>query len=153
MPLFVFVLANGRHMVSERLPLLMDWCLIGIHFSIFSCSKNGTDKDCAKIKRNRHVKRVMKVVEERGFSMLFILLCFPFSPSAIINVVAGLSNIKLKPFILAVFLGKAVMIFSIAYIGSSIVEFYRNPVKTIIIIVCISVFLAAGKFIEKRFIK
>lgn len=154
LPLFVFVLANGA-----AYGLLKGFLYSWIGASLGSISvflvvrKMERTRFVQKLKGNRHVKRVMKVVEERGFGLLFILLCFPFSPSAIINVVAGLSNIKLKPFILAVFLGKAVMIFSIAYIGSSIVEFYRNPVKTIIIIVCISVFWLLGKFIEKRFIK
>ncbi|MUV36565.1 putative membrane protein YhjE [Lentibacillus sp. JNUCC-1] len=77
-------------------------------------------------------------------------MCFPFSPSSVINVVSGLSKISTQQFILAVLLGKSVMIFSIAYIGSSILSFAENPVRTIVVAVCILLFWVVGKFIEKR---
>lgn len=106
-----------------------------------------------KVRNNKQVKRVTKWVEKRGFSPLFILLCFPFSPSSVINVVAGLSKVNIYQFILAVFLGKAVMIFSIAYVGSSIIEFARNPLKTVIVLICIILFWLFGKYLERRLLK
>ncbi|WP_163537111.1 TVP38/TMEM64 family protein [Gracilibacillus sp. YIM 98692] len=102
------------------------------------------------IRKNKQVSKVMNWLERHGFGPLFLLLCFPFSPSAIINLVAGLSAVSLYQFVLAVLLGKAVMIFTVAYIGNSIVSFAQNPVKTIVVGVCILIFWVIGKFIEKR---
>lgn len=103
-----------------------------------------------KIKKNKQVSRVTSWVERHGFWPLFLLLCFPFSPSAIINVVAGLSKVSTHQFILAVLLGKTVMIFSISYVGSSIMEFAQNPMKTIVVLIGIGLFWAIGKYLEKR---
>lgn len=103
-----------------------------------------------KVRENKQVKIVTGWMKEHGFGPLFILLCFPFSPSAVINVVAGISGISIQQFILAVLLGKSVMIFSISYVGSSIMEFAENPVKTIVILIAIGVFWMIGKYIEKR---
>src|SRR5699024_3943082 len=86
-----------------------------------------------RIRKNKQVQKVTAWVEKHGFGPLFLLLCFPFSPSSVINIVAGLSRINIYQFALAVFLGKSVMVFSIAYIGDSLVSFAKNPVKTILV--------------------
>src|SRR5690625_2702516 len=99
-----------------------------------------------------HLVLVILLIYRHCFDLLFLLLCFPFSPSSVINIVAGLAKISTQRFILAVILGKAVMIFSLAYIGVSIFEFAKNPLKTSIIVICIVAFWGLGKFIEKRFI-
>ncbi|MCM3742405.1 TVP38/TMEM64 family protein [Oceanobacillus luteolus] len=103
-----------------------------------------------KIMKNKQVSRVTKWVERHGFGPLFLLLCFPFSPSAIINVVAGFSKVSTQQFILAVLLGKTVMIFSIAYVGSSIMEFAQNPMKTIVVLIGMCLFWFLGKYVEGR---
>jgi uncharacterized membrane protein YdjX (TVP38/TMEM64 family) len=103
-----------------------------------------------KVRENKQVKIVTSWLTEHGFGPLFLLLCFPFSPSAVINVVAGISAVSVQQFILAVLLGKSVMIFSIAYVGSSIMEFAENPIKTVVVLLAVGVFWLVGKYIEKR---
>ncbi|WP_440898172.1 TVP38/TMEM64 family protein [Amphibacillus sp. Q70] len=105
------------------------------------------------IHTNRQVRRITGWLERRGFGPLFVLLCFPFSPSSIINLVSALSKISLFQFSLAILLGKTVMIFSLAYVGSSLVSFAENPVKTILVAVGISLFWLLGKQIERKLYK
>ncbi|KAB8139195.1 TVP38/TMEM64 family protein [Gracilibacillus oryzae] len=102
------------------------------------------------IRKNKQVLKVMNWLERHGFGPLFLLLCFPFSPSAVINLVAALSKVNLYQFSLAVLLGKAVMIFTVSYIGDSIASFAKNPVKSIIVGIGIVVLWLAGKYMEKR---
>ncbi|MFQ3543817.1 TVP38/TMEM64 family protein [Halobacillus rhizosphaerae] len=102
------------------------------------------------ISRHKQVRKVMSWLEEHGFGPLFLLMCFPFSPSSIINVVSGLSKVNRQQFILATLLGKSVMIFTISYVGSSIASFAQNPVKTIVVGACILLFWILGKYIERR---
>lgn len=151
LPLFVFVFGNAA--AYGLLPgFLYSWigASTGAILVFFIIRKLGDRRIFKVIRRNKQVKRVTSWLERHGFGPLFLLMCFPFSPSAVINVVAGLSNINRQQFILAVLLGKSVMIFSIAYIGSSIFEFAKNPVKTITVGVGIIVFWILGKYIEKR---
>lgn len=154
LPLFAFVMAN-----SAAYGLLKGFFYSWLGSSLGSIAvfyiirKFGDKKLLVKIKTNRQVNQVTSWVERHGFGPLFLLLCFPFSPSSLINIVAGLSNVSKQQFILAVLLGKSVMIFSIAYIGTSILEFAKNPIKTIVVTICISIFWMFGKFLEKRFLK
>ncbi|UOQ46880.1 TVP38/TMEM64 family protein [Gracilibacillus caseinilyticus] len=102
------------------------------------------------ISRNKQVSKVTEWLERHGFGPLFILLCFPFSPSAIINLVAAISGVGFYQFVLAVLLGKGVMILTVSSIGDSIVSFAQNPLKTIILLIGISILWVVGKYIEKR---
>lgn len=151
LPLFVFVLANGIAYGLFK-GFLYSWIGASLgSLSVFLIIRQlGNKKIFMKIRNNRQVKRVTGWVGRRGFGPLFILLCFPFAPSSIINIVAGLSKVNIYQFVLAVLLGKSVMIFSIAYIGSSILEFAKNPSKTIILSICIVLFWIFGKYLEKR---
>lgn len=151
LPLFAFVMANSAAYGLLK-GFLYSWVgsSLGSITVFFIIRKVGNRKLMMKIKNNRQVIHVTSWMDRHGFGLLFLLLCFPFSPSSIINVVAGISKVSKQQFILAVLLGKSVMIFSIAYIGSSILEFAKNPVKTIIISACIIVFWMFGKFLEKK---
>ncbi|WP_066186990.1 MULTISPECIES: TVP38/TMEM64 family protein [Gracilibacillus] len=97
---------------------------------------------------NKQVSKVTNWLTRHGFGPLFLLLCFPFSPSAIINVVAALSRINFYQFVLAVLLGKGVMVFTISFVGDSLASFAQNPVKTIIVAIGVALLWVAGKYIE-----
>lgn len=150
LPLIAFVIANAAAYGLLK-GFLVSWSATSIGsiivFLIFRKLRN--KRWVRKISENKQVKKVTVWVENHGFGPLFLLLCFPFSPSSIINIVAALSNISVHQFILAVLLGKTVMVFSIAYIGSSIMEFAQNPFRTIIVGVCIILFWIIGKYFEK----
>lgn len=151
LPLIVFVLANGAAYGLLK-GFLYSWLgsSIGSTLVFLIIRKLGKRRIFQKVRKNKQVHRVTAWLERHGFGPLFLLLCFPFSPSSVINVVAGLSKISVQQFILAVFLGKSVMIFSIAYIGSSIFEFAKHPIKTIIVGICIVLFWILGKYVEQK---
>lgn len=151
LPLVAFVLANSV-VYGLFKGFLYSWlgAVVGA-ISVFLIIRRLGDKRFFRfITRQKQVRRVMVWVEEHGFGPLFLLMCFPFSPSAIINIVSGLSKVSRQQFILAVILGKSVMIFTIAYVGSSIASFAKNPVKSIVVGVCILLFWIVGKYIETR---
>lgn len=151
LPLIVFVLGNAAaYGLFEG--FLYSWigASVGAVVVFLIIRKLGNVKLLRRIRQNRQVTKITNWVERHGFGPLFLLLCFPFSPSSVINIVAGLSKISIYPFILAVFLGKAVMIFSISYIGSSVMEFAQNPVRTITVGIGIVIFWIFGKYLERR---
>lgn len=151
LPLIAFVLVNGAAYGPFEGFL---WSWLGTSFGsilvFFIIRKLGDKRILRAIRRNKQVHKVTNWFERHGFGPLFLLMCFPFSPSSIINVVSGLSKISNQQFILAVFLGKSVMIFSIAYIGSSLTEFATNPFKTISVGIGVVLFWIVGKQLEKR---
>ncbi|MRH44170.1 TVP38/TMEM64 family protein [Aquibacillus halophilus] len=151
LPLVVFVMTNAAAYGLLQ-GFLLSWigASAGAMCVFFIVRKLGEKRFFKWIRKNKQVKRVTNWLEKHGFGPLFLLMCFPFSPSSIINVVAGLSKISIQQFALAVLLGKTVMIFTISYIGDSIMSFAKNPIKTIVVGVCIALFWAIGKFIERR---
>ncbi|GLO65623.1 MULTISPECIES: TVP38/TMEM64 family protein [Oceanobacillus] len=151
LPLIVFVLGNAAAYGLFQ-GFLYSWigATVGAVVVFLLIRKLSNTRLLQKIRKNNQVKKITQWVDRHGFGPLFILLCFPFSPSSIINVVAGLSKINIYQFILAVCLGKTVMIFSISYVGSSIMEFAQNPVRTIIVGIGIVIFWMFGKYLEKR---
>ncbi|GAB3790044.1 TVP38/TMEM64 family protein [Virgibacillus kimchii] len=151
LPLVVFVMVNAAAYGLLK-GFLLSWTgtSIGTLLVFFIIRGLGNSRLLKKIRNNKQVAKVTIWVERHGFGPLFLLLCFPFSPSAVINIVAGLSKITVQQFILAVFLGKAVMIFSISYIGSSVKDFAQHPIRTIVVGLCIILFWMFGKYMEQR---
>ncbi|WP_077297255.1 TVP38/TMEM64 family protein [Virgibacillus pantothenticus] len=151
LPLVVFVFANAAaYGLLEGFILSWVGSALGAILVFLIIRKLGDRKIFIVIRKNKQVRKVTAWLERHGFGPLFLLMCFPFSPSSVINVVSGLSKISTQQFILAVIMGKSVMIFSLAYVGSSIMEFAKNPVKTIVVGGCIVLFWMVGKYIEKR---
>ncbi|HLR62896.1 MAG TPA: TVP38/TMEM64 family protein [Lentibacillus sp.] len=151
LPLIVFVMANAAAYGLWK-GFILSWAgaCVGAIMVFLLIRKLGDKRLFRAISRNKQVVRVTTWVERHGFGPLFLLMCFPFSPSSVINVVSALSKINIRQFILAVLMGKTVMIFSIAFVGSSIVEFAQKPVRTIVVGVCIVLFWLFGKYIERR---
>ncbi|WP_413466000.1 TVP38/TMEM64 family protein [Metabacillus litoralis] len=103
-----------------------------------------------KLRERKGIKKLLTWIERRGFSPLFLILCFPFTPSAAINVVAGLSRISFWQFILAVLAGKFVMIFMVSFVGQDIQALITQPIRSIIAGVVIFLLWYIGKKVEHR---
>lgn len=102
------------------------------------------------ISRHPSIQKLMLWVEKRGFGPLFILLCFPFTPSAAVNVVAGLSRISVWQFSLAALSGKCVMLFIISFIGYDISALVKNPLRSVFAVLVIALLWYVGKRVENR---
>ncbi|UFU00519.1 TVP38/TMEM64 family protein [Radiobacillus kanasensis] len=151
LPLVVFVLANSAaYGLLEGFIFSWIGASVGAICVFLLVRRLGQKRFFVWLRNHKQVKKVTSWLERHGFGPLFLLMCFPFSPSSVINVVAGLTKISFQQFLLAVVLGKSVMIFTIAYVGDSIVSFAQKPVKTIVVGVCIILFWVFGKFLEKK---
>src|SRR5690606_10247487 len=100
--------------------------------------------------KHERVQRLIHWVERNGFGPLFLLLCFPFTPSALVNLVAGLSNISRHYYLLTLMAGKFVMVFMISYVGYDIRALFTQPIRTAVVIVVIILLYVIGKVLEKR---
>ncbi|WP_128895769.1 TVP38/TMEM64 family protein [Longirhabdus pacifica] len=88
--------------------------------------------------------------EKRGFSAIFIFSCFPFSPSFIINIVSGISNISIRTFAIAIVAGKGVMIFIISLVGQDFLSVFYNPWRLILMISVFALLWVVGKIVESK---
>ncbi|MCM3767390.1 TVP38/TMEM64 family protein [Neobacillus niacini] len=151
LPLFVFVMANANAF-GLWLGFLYSWvgACIGALLVFSLVRRYGQKRVLAFLPRHRQVRRLMDWVERHGFGPLFVLLCFPFTPSAVVNIVAGLSKLSRAQYMLAVGIGKMVMIFTMSFIGYDIQSLITQPYRTIIVAIIIFVLWFVGKRIEAR---
>ncbi|WP_323702903.1 TVP38/TMEM64 family protein [Mammaliicoccus sp. Dog046] len=104
-----------------------------------------------KVVEQPKVVRFIHWIDSHGFGPLFILLCFPFTPGALVNMVSAFSHISKQVYLIALILSKAIMIFTLSYIGSDINSFFASPKKSIIVLVIIFILWLVGKGLEKYF--
>ncbi|RFB18340.1 TVP38/TMEM64 family protein [Bacillus sp. HNG] len=149
LPLVAFVVANANAF-GLWLGFLYSWigAIGGSLLVFFLVRKYGQKRFFSFVSRHKKIKRLITWVEKHGFGPLFLLLCFPFTPSAAINLVAGLSRVSTPQFVLAVLCGKLVMIFTISFIGYDIRALFQQPVRTIIVAIIIFVLWIVGKRVE-----
>ncbi|WP_088072767.1 TVP38/TMEM64 family protein [Gottfriedia luciferensis] len=151
LPLVVFIFANAAAF-GPLLGFLYSWigsCL-GSIFLFYLVRKYGQKRFFSFVSKHKKVESSIGWIEKRGFGPIFIMFAFPFSPSFLINIVAGLSRIKISQFLIALVLGKFTMIAVISYLGKDLTTVFQNPIKAIYIGIFIFVLWIVGKVIEKR---
>lgn len=151
LPLFLFVMANANAF-GLWFGFLFSWigACTGAFLVFLLVRKFGQKRILQFLKRHPQVQRLMLWVERHGFGPLFILLCFPFTPSAVVNIVAGLSKISTYQYMLAVMTGKLVMIFTISFVGHDIKSLMTQPLRTAVVGLVIFILWYVGKIVEVK---
>ncbi|WP_409294787.1 TVP38/TMEM64 family protein [Peribacillus sp. SCS-26] len=151
LPLVVFVLANASAF-GLWLGFLFSWVgsCAGAYLVFWLVRKYGQGKAFRFLEKHKQFRKIMDWVDRHGFGPLFIMLCFPFTPSAMVNIVAGLSHISPLQYGLAILAGKMVMVFSISFVGYDIAALIHQPIRSAILAGVIFLLWFAGKQIEAR---
>ena len=151
LPLFAFVFANASA-YGLWIGFLISWAgtTVGSYIVFLVIRKYGRARFLGVMTRHERVQKLIHWVETHGFGPLFLLLCFPFTPSALVNVVAGLSDIKKNTYLWTLLAGKFVMIFTISFIGYDIRALITQPIRTAIVVAVIGLLWLLGKQIERR---
>lgn len=151
LPLFIFVMANASAF-GLWLGFLYSWlgsCL-GALLLFLLIRKYGQKRVFSFLSKHPKVQKLMDWVDRHGFGPLFLLLCFPFTPSVVVNVVAAFSKISIYQYMLAVAIGKMVMIFTISFVGYDLQSLITRPYRTGIVFLVIFILWYVGKRIEVR---
>ncbi|AXH98492.1 TVP38/TMEM64 family protein [Sporosarcina sp. PTS2304] len=154
LPLVVFVIANALAF-GFWYGFILSWAgtVAGSYAVFLLIRKYGGNRFFSFLTRPPRVQQLIHWVERNGFGPLFILICFPFTPSALVNLVAGLSNMNKKNYLFALMLGKLVMIMMITFIGYDIRALFTQPIRTLIMFVVIFLLWLVGKWFERRLTK
>lgn len=125
LPLGVFVSLN-INAFGFFIGIVISWiatCLGSyIAFFFFNLLEN---KLLYKLKKSKKIKKLDKKIHEFNkikFSSIVLILTLPFTPSCLINLLAGISNMSKEKYLCAILIGKAFMITFWGYIGKSFIE-------------------------------
>lgn len=101
-----------------------------------------------KIKKRKYTLKLMKRMSNIDFNALVIILAMPFTPSFFINIAGGLSNIKVKKYLIALLIGKISIVFFWGYVGSSILESFTDIMVLTKLILIVFISYIISKIIE-----
>ncbi|WP_416828689.1 TVP38/TMEM64 family protein [Ectobacillus polymachus] len=153
LPLLAFVMVNAA-VHGLFIGFLYSWIgsCTGAMLLFLLIRHFGQHQFFAFVHRHPKMQAAMHTMKRKGFAPMFIFYCIPFSPSALLTVVAGLSIISKKQFLLALLLGKAVMIFGMSVIGNDWEAFFQKPFKALLFLAIIGILWLAGKRIEAKMV-
>ncbi|WP_040227776.1 TVP38/TMEM64 family protein [Bhargavaea cecembensis] len=151
LPLFVFVIANATA-YGFFFGFLLSWAgtVAGSYMVFLLIRRFGETRPFRFLTKSAKVRKLIHWVERNSFGPLFVLLCLPFTPSSLVNLVAGLSNMKRKVYLVTLMAGKFVMIGTASFIGYDLKALFTQPVRTAIVVVVIIILWYAGKHLEAR---
>ncbi|MGL4818532.1 MAG: TVP38/TMEM64 family protein [Bacilli bacterium] len=151
LPLVVFIFANAAGF-GYVLGLFFSWTgsVLGA-LVVFGVARRIRNHRLGNwLRAHPRVQQALEWIGDRGFGFLFILYALPFTPSSLVNVVSGLSSIGTFPFVLALMLGKFVMIAMLSVVGNDWHSLLENPLKIILWSVVILVLWLLGKWVERK---
>lgn len=152
LPLVVFVVANAAA-YGMWLGFLYSW--IGVTLGslfVFMLARRFGHRYSDRIRRKfPKSEKLFGYIERKGFTPIFLLACFPFSPSVLVNIAGGLSKIPLHTFFTAMALGKAVMTFGLSFLGHDLQSMIDQPWRIILAIAILVLLWLAGRKLEARF--
>lgn len=85
------------------------------------------------------------------FSQLVLVVTLPFTPSFLINILCGISNISKEKFISSILIGKMFCILFWGYIGKSFIESFTDIKSIIFISVALVISYIISKIVNKKF--
>ena len=151
LPLFVFITII---FIAYGYPLgfLISYLLtcFGCFFSFYLCRtilKKTFQNSVRKVKR---FDKIMKKIDKISLANLTLLVAIPFTPAFLINIAAALSKMSFKKYAISIFIGKIFLVFFWGFIGTSLIESFRNPRILIIIVIMLVMAYLTSKFVAKK---
>lgn len=113
-------------------------------------NKYGKNKFHKIQKKYDLIGNASKWAKEKGGIAIFVLLCFPFTPSIAVAVLAALTGLSKKTYVTALIFGKMVMIMILSLIGYNLYTSIRYPVRFIgILVIVMGVYYIGKKLLDK----
>lgn len=133
--------------------IIISWLgIVSGTFTVFLiCKKFVNTIRMKKLKSRKSVQRLISFIDRQGLIPLFIILCFPFTPNTLINIIASLSHIKIKYYFLVLVISKLISITILGVMGKEIFTIFTNPLRALIMIVLLVVLWFISKKVEKYF--
>ncbi|EJE26247.1 TVP38/TMEM64 family protein [Staphylococcus epidermidis] len=133
--------------------IIISWLgIVSGTFTVFLiCKKFVNTIRMKKLKSRKSVQRLISFIDRQGLIPLFVLLCFPFTPNTLINIIASLSHIKIKYYFFVFVISKLISITILGVMGKEIFTIFTNPLRALIMIVLLVVLWFISKKVEKHF--
>ena len=154
LPLSVFIALNVNAF-GFFIGVLISWiatclgCVTCYYLYVFLGDKL-TKKFITKKTYNK-IKDKIDLFRDISFSKLVLVITVPFTPSFLINLLAGLSHMKQEKFFLGLLVGKIFTIIFWGYIGKTLIESLTDIKALIYIGITLVLAFIISKIVTKKF--
>lgn len=152
LPLTLYVILI-MHTYGAVVGIIICWLgIVAGTFTMFLIFKRLVNtKKMKQFKTKKSVQRLISFIDRQGLIPLFILLCFPFTPNTLINVVASLSHIKTKYYFIVLTLSKLISITVLGIMGREVTTIFTNSIRAIVTLLLFVLLWFVSKKVEKHF--
>ena len=123
---------------------------IVVYLSFYLCRTILKDIFQRKVRKIEQFDKLMKKIDKISLTSLVLLIAIPFTPAFLINIAAALSKMSFKKYAVAIMIGKIFLVFFWGFIGTSLVESFKNPKILIVIIIMLLVAYLISKLMAKK---
>ena len=92
------------------------------------------------------IKRIRKI----KFVNLCLVIALPFTPSYLVNIACGLSNMNKKKYILSLIVGKLSLVMFWGLVGSSIISSFNSPINLVYIGMLLLLCFILSRIVSKK---
>ena len=103
-----------------------------------------------KLRKYEFANKLLTMIDKMTFSNLVLLISLPITPAFLVNIVAGVSNMKVNKFLPALMIGKISLVAFWGYVGTSLIEGLKNPMILIKVGIIIIIMFVISKIINKK---
>ncbi len=148
--LFITILFTNYGMI---LGFLISWffTVLGCVMSFYlfqTIFKKLVDK---KIRKYEFANKLLKIIDNIKFNNLVLIIAIPFTPAFAVNIVCGISEMKIKKFLPAIMIGKLFMVFFWGYIGTNIIESIKNPIILVKVVILLLIAYVISRIVNREF--
>lgn len=150
LPLSVFIGLNVSA-YGVFIGILASWfgTIIGCYIA-YSISKCLSVKFLDSHIKSKKIRKMTEKVKKMPFPNLAVLMAIPFSPSFLINITCGLSQMTKKKFMTAVLIGKISITIFWGCVSKSLIESMTDINTIIIIIIFILIAYIVSRIVNKK---
>ncbi len=152
LPLFVFITLNFL-VFGNILGFIISWVFTCIGCLIsFALFRNKVQTWLFRRVKNAGLisKQSIEVITNLKFEVLATLIAIPFTPAFLINIVAGLSKMKVKKFVGALLIGKVFLVGFWGLIGTSLIESIKHPINLLKVVILLVIAYVVSKIVSKK---
>lgn len=151
-PLLVFISINFI-ILGPVWGFILSWIftVLGSLFSYYIFRKGLSKKITNITQKNEQVEKYIKILRNLSTGKMLLIIAMPFTPAFAVNIAAGLLKVDFKKYLTALLFGKISLVIYSAYIGTTFVEGFSNPIIFVYLAMLISGIYLLFLIIKKVF--
>ena len=138
-PLLVFISINFI-ILGPVWGFLLSWIftVLGSLLSYYIFRSRLSKKVIDYSKKNEIVEKYIKILRNLSTGKMLLIIAMPFTPAFAVNIAAGLLKVDFKKYLTALLFGKISLVIYSAYIGTTFIEGFSNPIIFVYLAMLIS---------------